>query len=311
MASRGAPSAPPRGDAATVRSQHARSASGASLPPPLATTHQRTHRQEPTKRTHPCACPALPPTCAHTHARSLARTPRHAVQVSAALVPQLQQPGGRIGTVTSLMGSMEDNTSGGKYGHRTSKAGVNMVGRSLAMDLKAPCPLPRSPPRPPPPAPPHPPPPTRMPPPPRRTMVSYVAASCPSLPFLARSRSTSPSARSASTSPPLAAPPRDASASRPPRRAPRGHPRAAPPPCALLLAVARPTAGGGGGSAAAPPPPSPARPPARPPAARGRSAASALPCSSLSEASRARAESPVCTGVRACEAPTGLIARRG
>ena len=120
----------PRG----VRSQHARSASGASLPPPLATTHQRTHRQEPTKRTHPCACPALPPTCAHTHARSLARTPRHAVQVSAALVPQLQQPGGRIGIVTFLMGSMEDNTSGGKYGYRTSKAGVNMVGRSLAMD---------------------------------------------------------------------------------------------------------------------------------------------------------------------------------
>ena len=56
------------------------------------------------------------------------------MQVSAALVPQLQQPGGRIGIVTSLMGSMEDNTSGGKYGYRTSKAGVNMVGRSLAMD---------------------------------------------------------------------------------------------------------------------------------------------------------------------------------
>mgnify|MGYP002008705547 CR=1 FL=1 len=34
------------------------------------------------------------------------------------------------------MGSIDDNTSGGSYAYRTSKAAVNMVGRSLACDLK-------------------------------------------------------------------------------------------------------------------------------------------------------------------------------
>jgi len=34
------------------------------------------------------------------------------------------------------MGSVEDNTSGGMYGYRISKAGVNMVGKSLAEDLR-------------------------------------------------------------------------------------------------------------------------------------------------------------------------------
>ena len=34
------------------------------------------------------------------------------------------------------MGSIEDNTSGGRYGYRMSKAAVNMAGRSLANDLK-------------------------------------------------------------------------------------------------------------------------------------------------------------------------------
>ena len=34
------------------------------------------------------------------------------------------------------MGSIEDNTSGGSYGYRMSKAAVNIAGRSLAIDLK-------------------------------------------------------------------------------------------------------------------------------------------------------------------------------
>jgi NAD(P)-dependent dehydrogenase (short-subunit alcohol dehydrogenase family) len=34
------------------------------------------------------------------------------------------------------MGSIEDNTSGGSYGYRMSKAAVNMAGKSLAVDLK-------------------------------------------------------------------------------------------------------------------------------------------------------------------------------
>lgn len=44
--------------------------------------------------------------------------------------------GGRIGIVTSRMGSIADNGSGGYYGYRASKAAVNAIGRSLAHDLK-------------------------------------------------------------------------------------------------------------------------------------------------------------------------------
>jgi NAD(P)-dependent dehydrogenase (short-subunit alcohol dehydrogenase family) len=44
--------------------------------------------------------------------------------------------GSKVGIVTSRMGSVEDNTSGGSYGYRMSKAAVNAAGKSLAMDLK-------------------------------------------------------------------------------------------------------------------------------------------------------------------------------
>lgn len=44
--------------------------------------------------------------------------------------------GSRVGIITSRMGSMADNGSGGYYGYRASKAAVNAVGKSLAMDLK-------------------------------------------------------------------------------------------------------------------------------------------------------------------------------
>lgn len=44
--------------------------------------------------------------------------------------------GGKVGLMTSRMGSIEDNDSGGRYGYRMSKAGLNAAGRSLAMDLK-------------------------------------------------------------------------------------------------------------------------------------------------------------------------------
>jgi NAD(P)-dependent dehydrogenase (short-subunit alcohol dehydrogenase family) len=40
-----------------------------------------------------------------------------------------------IVTLTSGMGSLADNTSGGSIGYRSSKAAVNMVMRSLAIDL--------------------------------------------------------------------------------------------------------------------------------------------------------------------------------
>jgi len=40
-----------------------------------------------------------------------------------------------IASMGSLMGSLSDNTSGGYYAYRTSKAGVHMVMRGLAADL--------------------------------------------------------------------------------------------------------------------------------------------------------------------------------
>ena len=44
--------------------------------------------------------------------------------------------GSKVAIVTSLMGSMSDNGSGGSYGYRMSKAAVNAAGVSLAHDLK-------------------------------------------------------------------------------------------------------------------------------------------------------------------------------
>jgi NAD(P)-dependent dehydrogenase (short-subunit alcohol dehydrogenase family) len=55
--------------------------------------------------------------------------------VTQALLGNLQA-GAKVGIVTSRMGSIEDNTSGGYYGYRMSKAAVNAVGKSLAMDLR-------------------------------------------------------------------------------------------------------------------------------------------------------------------------------
>ncbi len=45
--------------------------------------------------------------------------------------------GGKIGILSSRVGSMADNTSGGNYGYRMSKAAVNMAGVNLAHDLKS------------------------------------------------------------------------------------------------------------------------------------------------------------------------------
>ena len=44
--------------------------------------------------------------------------------------------GSKIAIMTSRMGSMADNDSGGYYGYRASKAAVNAIGKSLAIDLK-------------------------------------------------------------------------------------------------------------------------------------------------------------------------------
>lgn len=44
--------------------------------------------------------------------------------------------GSIFGILTSRMGSISDNDSGGYYGYRLSKAAANAAGKSLAMDLK-------------------------------------------------------------------------------------------------------------------------------------------------------------------------------
>lgn len=58
------------------------------------------------------------------------------LRVVAALLGRLRQ-GSKLVLVTSRMGSIGDNTSGGHYGYRMSKAALNMAGRSLALDLRA------------------------------------------------------------------------------------------------------------------------------------------------------------------------------
>ena len=45
-------------------------------------------------------------------------------------------PNPRIGNITSRAGSIADNTGGGVYAYRSSKAALNMIGRSMAVDLK-------------------------------------------------------------------------------------------------------------------------------------------------------------------------------
>jgi len=44
--------------------------------------------------------------------------------------------GAKVVLMTSRMGSIDDNGSGGSYGYRMSKVALNMAGRSLAIDLR-------------------------------------------------------------------------------------------------------------------------------------------------------------------------------
>jgi len=57
------------------------------------------------------------------------------LRICEALLPNLQS-GSKIANITSRMGSIADNDSGGRYGYRASKAAFNAFGRSLAIDLK-------------------------------------------------------------------------------------------------------------------------------------------------------------------------------
>ena len=57
------------------------------------------------------------------------------LRVTAGLRDRLAE-GGKVFIITSRMGSIEDNSSGGSYGYRMSKAAVNIAAKSLAVDLE-------------------------------------------------------------------------------------------------------------------------------------------------------------------------------
>jgi NAD(P)-dependent dehydrogenase (short-subunit alcohol dehydrogenase family) len=58
------------------------------------------------------------------------------LKICEALLPNMPE-GSKIANITSRMGSITDNSSGGRYGYRASKAAFNALGRSLAIDLKS------------------------------------------------------------------------------------------------------------------------------------------------------------------------------
>jgi NAD(P)-dependent dehydrogenase (short-subunit alcohol dehydrogenase family) len=57
------------------------------------------------------------------------------LRVTQALLPALKH-GSKVALITSRMGSIADNDSGGSYGYRMSKAALNAAGASLARDLE-------------------------------------------------------------------------------------------------------------------------------------------------------------------------------
>jgi NAD(P)-dependent dehydrogenase (short-subunit alcohol dehydrogenase family) len=57
------------------------------------------------------------------------------LRVTKALLGNLSK-GSKVVLMTSRMGSIEDNTSGGSYGYRMSKVALCMAGKSLSHDLK-------------------------------------------------------------------------------------------------------------------------------------------------------------------------------
>jgi NAD(P)-dependent dehydrogenase (short-subunit alcohol dehydrogenase family) len=60
------------------------------------------------------------------------------MRITVALLDNLPR-GSKIAIITSRMGSIGDNTSGGGYGYRMSKAALNIAGVSLARDLRPRC----------------------------------------------------------------------------------------------------------------------------------------------------------------------------
>ncbi len=59
------------------------------------------------------------------------------LRVVEAVLPALKRANGaKIANITSKMGSITDNSSGGSYAYRMSKTALNMATRSMAMDLR-------------------------------------------------------------------------------------------------------------------------------------------------------------------------------
>lgn len=58
------------------------------------------------------------------------------IAVTSKLLGHLK-PGTKLAFITSRMGSIADNTSGGRYGYRMSKAALNIGAMSVAQDLKS------------------------------------------------------------------------------------------------------------------------------------------------------------------------------
>ena len=59
------------------------------------------------------------------------------LRVQQALAKQMRSPGGKVVVISTGFGSINDNTSGGTYAYRTSKAGVNMIAKTMSCDFKA------------------------------------------------------------------------------------------------------------------------------------------------------------------------------
>lgn len=56
------------------------------------------------------------------------------LKMTQALLPLLKE-GSKVALMTSRMGSIADNDSGGRYGYRMTKAALNAAGKSLSVDL--------------------------------------------------------------------------------------------------------------------------------------------------------------------------------
>ena len=55
------------------------------------------------------------------------------------VLPAVKSSGGKLIAISTRMGSIEDNSSGGFIAYRSSKAALNMAWRSLAIDSRVTC----------------------------------------------------------------------------------------------------------------------------------------------------------------------------